>query len=154
MPRLTGLHPNLSAFMDTLARSEGTAGKGDDGYNILVGGGQFGDYSKHPNILVDLPNLKIKSTAAGRYQLLHRYFAPYAQRLHLKNFSPESQDKIAIQQIKERLAYEDIIAGNFSAAVAKCKNIWASLPGAGYGQHEHKLQFLADVYKKAGGTIA
>ena len=29
-------HPNVVAFLDMLAWSEGTIGKGDDGYNAIV----------------------------------------------------------------------------------------------------------------------
>ena len=38
--------------------------------------------------------------------------------------------------------------------IDKVKNIWASLPGAGYGQHENKLDKLITAYKDAGGTVA
>ncbi|MDU7760480.1 MAG: glycoside hydrolase family protein, partial [Enterobacter asburiae] len=67
---------------------------------------------------------------------------------------PESQDKWAIQLIKERKALPDIEAGNITSAVSKCRNIWASLPGAGYGQREHRMEELIARYKAAGGTVA
>ena len=47
----------------------------------------------------------------------------------------------------------DVISGNFVAAVHKVKNIWASLPGAGYGQHEQKLDTLAAMFVKKGGKM-
>ena len=59
-------------------------------------------YADHPRVLVDLPKLKIQSTAAGRYQLLRRYYDAYKKTLGLKDFSPLSQDLIALQQIRER----------------------------------------------------
>ena len=34
-----------------------------------------------------------------------------------------------------------------------CSNIWASLPGAGYGQFEHKADSLIAKFKEAGGTV-
>ena len=34
-----------------------------------------------------------------------------------------------------------------------CSNIWASLPGAGYGQFEHKAGSLIAKFKEAGGTV-
>lgn len=148
---------NLAAFLDMLAWSEGTDnGKQptkDRGYDVLVGGGLFTGYDKHPGILVDLPRLKIKSTAAGRYQLLNRWYAPYAKQLRLTGFDPLVQDKIAIQQTKERGALPDIEAGDIETAIAKTRNIWASLPGAGYGQHEQKLANLLAAYTKAGGVL-
>ena len=39
------------------------------GYDVIVGGEPFTDYSDHPRKLVTL-NPKLKSTGAGRYQLL------------------------------------------------------------------------------------
>ena len=38
-------------------------------------------------------------------------------------------------------------------AIDRCSNIWASLPGAGYGQFEHKADSLIAKFKEAGGTV-
>ena len=145
---------NLSAFLDMLAWSEGTDnGKQltrNRGYDVIVGGGLFADYSDHPRILVDLPKLKIKSSAAGRYQILARYFDHYKKQLNLPDFSPESQDKIAIQLIRECKALDDIDAGRIKSAIYKCRSRWASLPSAGYGQHEQTAERLVEAYTKAG----
>jgi muramidase (phage lysozyme) len=147
------MSPNLKAFLDMIAVSEGTAGKGNDGYNVIVGGNLFDSYDDHPRKLVWIrPGLA--STAAGRYQLLKRYYDAYKKQLNLPNFSPLSQDLIAIQQIRERGALQDIEKGYISVAIDKVKNIWASLPGAGYGQHENSLNKLITAYKDAGGTVA
>lgn len=136
-----------------IAVSEGTKGHGDDGYNVIVGGELFHDYSTHPRKLVWIrPGLA--STAAGRYQLLSKYYDAYSKQLGLKDFSPVSQDAIAIQQIKERHALDYIEKGYISVAIDKVKNIWASLPGAGYGQHENSLDKLLTAYKTAGGFVA
>ena len=35
-------------------------------------------------------------------------------------------------------------------AIDRCSNIWASLPGAGYGQFEHKADSLIAKFKEAG----
>ncbi len=144
-------HPNVVAFLDMLAWSEGTIGKGDDGYNDIVDpAGFFSDYSTHPNLLVQV-NSKIKSTAAGRYQLLARYYEPYRKQLGLPDFSPVSQDKIAVQQIKERKAYQLILAGQITEAISRCSNIWASIPGNSYGQRQHKVADLIRIYQRFGG---
>lgn len=146
---------NVLAFLDLIAHSEGTTRFGSqDGYNVIVGGTTFNDYHDHPRQLISLPKLGIKSTAAGRYQLLARYWDAYRKQLKLQEFSPINQDRVALQQIKERRALDDIKAGRISQAVEKCRNIWASFPGAGYGQHEHKLENLIAAYKKAGGEVA
>jgi len=147
------MSPNLKAFLDMIAVSEGTKGKGNDGYNVIVGGDLFTLYNDHPRKLVWLkPGLA--STAAGRYQLLARYWDVYKKQLGLQDFSPASQDAVAIQQIKERKALDDIEKGYINVAIDKCKNIWASLPGAGYGQHENSVDKLIAAYKAAGGVVA
>jgi muramidase (phage lysozyme) len=145
--------PNEKAFLDMIAVSEGTKGIGDDGYNVLVGGDLFEGYADHPRTLVKL-NAKLSSTAAGRYQLLARYFDVYKAQLHLPDFSPASQDAIALQQVKEQKALDDINAGQIGMAIEKCSNIWASFPGNDYGQHENSLNKLIAAYLVAGGKVA
>lgn len=148
---------NMTAFLDTIAYSEGTDKVGqptkDRGYDVLVGGGLFTGYDDHPRKLIILPRLGIKSTAAGRYQILARYFDHYRRQLNLSDFSPDSQDKIAIQLIRECGALGDVLAGRIEDALIKCKSRWASLPGAGYGQHEHNADTLVAVFKRHGGVL-
>lgn len=149
---------NLQAFLHTIAVSEGTAGIGDRGYNCLVGSTAsqpilFGSYRDHPRLKVQL-RADLVSTAAGRYQVLARYFDAYKIQLRLQDFGPDAQDLIAAQMIIEQHALEDVNAGRFDAAIAKVRNIWASLPGAGYGQHENTLAGLREAYVVAGGVVA
>jgi muramidase (phage lysozyme) len=149
---------NILAFLDMLAWSEGTDnGKqctSNHGYDVIVGGELFTSYIDHPRRLVGLPRLGIKSTAAGRYQLLSRYWDAYKGSLKLAGgFTPENQDRVAIQQIREQGALNDIKAGRVAEAIAKCSNIWASLPGAGYGQHEQTVEKLIARYVSAGGLL-
>ena len=109
-----------------LAWSEGT----DNGRqnrnpgDVIVGGELFTDYSDHPRKLVTL-NPKLKSTGAGRYQLLSRWWMPppaaWPERLLSK-----SQDAVALQQIKERGALPMIDRGDIRQAIDRCSNIWAS----------------------------
>ena len=95
------------------------------------------DYSDHPRKLVTL-NPKLKSTGAGRYQLLSCWWGCLPQAKQLKDFS-ESQDAVALQQIKERGALPMIDRGDIRQAIDRCSNIWASLPGAGYGRLSIRL---------------
>lgn len=153
--------PNQKAFLDMIAFSElGQAlqDKSDHGYNVIVGSTPkapilFSSYADHPRKVVKLSDT-LSSSAAGRYQLLARYYDAYKKQLNLPDFSPASQDAIAIQQIRERKALDDIDAGRFEDAVSKCKNIWASLPGAGYSQHENSMESLKVAYINAGGALA
>lgn len=145
---------NRKAFLTMIAIAEGTAILGDSGYNVLVGGSLFTGYADHPRKAIYLPKYKIKSTAAGRYQILSRYYDFYKKLLKLKDFSPASQDAIAIQMIKEQHALQDVDDGKLDAAVEKVSNIWASLPGAGYGQREVAIVSLRKSFVDAGGLIA
>lgn len=147
----------MAAFLDTIAYSEGTDDgiqrTNDDGYDVLVMGGLFFDYKDHPRQKIAIPKYGIVSTAAGRYQLLAKWYDAYKKQLNLPDFSPLSQDAISVQQIRERGALPDIAAGRLAIALKKCSNIWASLPGAAYGQYEHKFETLKAQYLLNGGTI-
>ena len=70
--------------------------------DAIVGGELFTDYSDHRKPVALNP--KLKSTGAGRYQLLSRWWDAHCKK-YLKDFSPKSQDAVALQQIKERGAY-------------------------------------------------
>ena len=121
------------------------------GYDVIVGGRLFTDYSDHPRKLVTL-NPKLKSTGAGHTDLLSRWWDAYRKQLGLKDFSPKSQDAVALQQIKERGALPRFDRGDIRQAIDRCSNI-DSLPGAGCGQFEHKADSLIAKFKEAGGTV-
>ncbi|KOE26847.1 glycoside hydrolase family 24 protein [Burkholderia multivorans] len=150
---------NRVAFLDMIAASEiGSAllAKSDDGYNVLVGSTPsrpllFSSYAAHPNVLNR--QIPVPSTAAGRYQILTRWWRIYQAQMKLPDFGPVSQDRYALQQLRERGALTLIDAGRFREAVAKVSNVWASLPGAGYGQHENKIEHLLAAYRAAGGEV-
>ena len=40
--------------------------------------------------------------------------------------------------------------GDIRQAIDRCSNIWASLPGAGYGQFEHKVDSLIAKSQRSG----
>jgi muramidase (phage lysozyme) len=156
---------NLIAFLDMLALAEGTSISPItecDGYDIIVSGvdgrHRFDDFSTHPfeggraPIVVNSKGLK--SDAAGRYQFMLRDWPHYRAYLDLDDFGPLSQDRWAIQLIKDRDAMPMILAGHLVAAVGRCSNIWASLPGNSYGQPQRPLGTLQTAYTNAGGNIA
>nr|WP_290443768.1 glycoside hydrolase family 104 protein [Halomonas sp. Mc5H-6] len=135
-----------------LASAEGTTRFGDeDGYNVLVGGELFESYDDHPRQLVWLPAYEINSSAAGRYQFLTRTWDDLAERFDLPDFTPTSQDLGAVHLIRQCKALSLIHDGRIREAIHACRKIWASLPGAGYGQREVATDELLDVYKTAGG---
>jgi muramidase (phage lysozyme) len=163
------LTANARAFLDMIATSE--IGKqllqlSDNGYNVLFGATAsnlilFHSYADHPRIRTYekhdefIKNGKVDfTTAAGRYQITQSNYDHYKISLGLSDFGHDSQDAIAMQLIKEAHALDNVNAGNFNIAVAQCCKTWASLPGAGYGQHENKLEALREAYTEAGGNLA
>ena len=138
---------NLKAFLDLIALSEGTLGKGDNGYNVIVGGELFHNYSDHPRKKVFIRRINNYSTAAGKYQILERLFDFYKKAMQLPDFGPASQDRIAARLISECRAMADIEAGRIKEAIIKCKSRWASFPGAGYGQHENSMVILVNRFE-------
>ncbi len=155
---------NLKAFLTMIAVSElgrDLLARSDDGYNVIVGSTAsrpdlFASYADHPRKLVKLmiKGAVVPTTAAGRYQILSRYFDVYKKQLRLPDFGKAAQDAIACQLIRECKALDDIEAGRFGAALAKCASRWASLPGAGYNQHENEPSALLAAYVQAGGAVA
>lgn len=161
---------NVRAFLDMIALSEGTSTNTAThcgGYDVIVTGMDgkpevFDDFRTHP--FAKRPSKVINragltSNAAGRYQCMARvngvnYWAHYRDALHLPDFGPDSQDKWAVALIRECHALELVEAGKIAEAVHACRSRWASLPGAGYGQHENDFATLARAYMAAGGTFA
>lgn len=141
------------AFLDVIAISEiGKAllAETDDGYNVLVGSlpGKpllFGSYARHPQVL----NHALDSTAAGRYQIIRGTWFGVAGELGLTDFSPENQDRAAIELVRGRGALPYIARDDVASAIVCCSHEWASFPNAGYGQHENRMSDLLAAYKAA-----
>lgn len=142
---------NRTAFLDTIAYSEGTKGIGDDGYNVIVGGTLFTDYSDHPRKDVFIERFGVWSTAAGRYQEKESNYDFYKVKLRLLDFSPASQDAMAIQQILEKGALPFIDRGLLDTAILRCAELWASFPTSTYGQSNKTFLQLRAAYIAAGG---
>lgn len=164
MARLNGISKNLNAFLDMLRWSEGTSTSPitkDEGYDIIVTGvdgkERFDDYSTHPfeNRKPKQVNKKgLLSSASGGYQFLKTNWPHYKALLKLPDFSPLSQDKWAIQLIREcKGALQFIEQGRLFEAVNAVRHLWASLPGAGYDQPEHSFAKLTEVYLNKGGSL-
>lgn len=159
LTKLTGHEPTMSeinnarGFLDMTSYSEGTLGRGgNNGYGMIVGdahGSKFiDDYSHHPHVMVTVrPGLN--STAAGRYQFLGRTWDSLQSKMNLPDFGAASQDAGALQLAKDSGAMNDILSGNFQGAIHKSRGIWASFPGAGYGQGEQNMATLVNVAEKS-----
>ena len=117
--------------------------------DVIVGGELFTDYSTLLAKLVTL-NPKLKSTGALDATSFFPLVGCLPQAAWPERLLSESQDAVALQQIKERGALPMIDRGDIRQAIDRCSNIWASLPGAGYGQFEHKADSLIAKFKEAG----
>jgi muramidase (phage lysozyme) len=154
----SGNSSNRTAFLAMIGQSEVGAsliGETDSGYNVLCGATPsnpltFSDYSTHPNIL----NSALDSTAAGLYQINHPTWLTLCNQTGLSDFSPATQDAMAIQLITNKGALADVDAGNFAAAVQACGPVWASLGYNNYGQPTNQLAALQAWYQAAGGNVA
>ena len=143
------------AFLDMLAWSEGTDNgrqkTRNHGYDVIVGGELFTDYSD-PRKLVTL-NPK---TPINRRRTLPASF-PLVGCLPQAAWPERLLRKVRTlwhcNLVKERGALPMIDRGDIRQAIDRCSNIWASLPGAGCGQFEHKADSLIAKFKEAGGTV-
>ena len=113
----------------------------------------FTDYSDHPRKLVTL-NPKLKSTGAGRYQLLSRWWDAYRKAFGLKDFSPKSQDAVALQQIKERGALPMIDHWWYPSGNRPLQQYLGFTAGRWlWSVRTHKADSLIAKFKEAGGTV-
>lgn len=135
---------NRKKILDLIAKAEGAD------YDTIVGGSKFQDFSKHPNI-VGLRTKEGPSTAAGRYQITGTTYRDVAGKHGISDFSPASQDAIALKLIERAGALDLIDKGDFSGAINKLGRTWASLPSSPYSQpkksDEWVANFLADYDK-------
>jgi len=124
---LPAISANERALLNTIRYAEGTwHGGGTQGYGTMFGGGQF-DWSKgHPNRVVRSGGYA--SAAAGAYQFMPDTWGAVSRQLGLKDFSPDSQDRAALQLIRNRGV--DPSKPITTDALARLAPEWASLPTA------------------------
>ena len=96
------------AFLDMLAWSEGTDNgrqkTRNHGYDVIVGGELFTGLLRSPS---QTCHAKPKTQINRRRTLppLSRWWDAYRKQLGLKDFSPKSQDAVALQQIMSVALY-------------------------------------------------
>ncbi|MBC1218426.1 lysozyme [Nostoc sp. UCD121] len=141
--------PRLSAFLATIRWAE-TGTSEVESYRMLVFNGTFNNFSTHPlkKQCAPINGKNICSTAAGAYQMLDKSWYDLQPKLNLKDFSPASQDKMAIEYIRRNNALSDVEAGNFDAAVCKVGRVWASLICNSYNQNPKSLAQLRIYYQQ------
>ena len=130
-------NPNLDqlkrAFLRTIASGESPR------YNMMFGGKDFSDYSRHPGQAqtVTKGNTSTTSTAAGLYQFLKKTWDEQAAKHGYKDFKPETQDlaawnyasEVYKQQTGRELTTDLADPAKRNAIGDALKNVWPSLPG-------------------------
>lgn len=148
-PKSSADLPEVRAFLDTIAWAE-TGTIHPKSYKSLVFKGNFRKFSTHPKIqqCARIKGRRVCSNAAGRYQIMAFNWAKLAPKLRLKDFSPKSQDKIALYLIQQTGAMPDVLAGKFEQAACKVSRIWAGFPCNSYGQRRLTMAQLKNFYYK------
>lgn len=156
---------NMTAFLSMLRASEGTAGQSDP-YRVCYGYSHvISNMSDHPAVTGEwrgqvLPDAMCRnagygpgcvSSAAGAYQVIKPTWVALRDRLGLPDFSSYSQDRAALELVRQRGALADVQAGRLQAAISKCRNEWASLPGNYAGQGQRSFAQLQSWFTGAGG---
>lgn len=150
-------HPNVVAFLKAIAVAEG--GGYDFKYGALKGRAdvrwRFTDMSTHPG-----PGIDGRSTAAGMYQITRPTWQHHGAKLGLRDFSPRTQDLIAVEILRSLGIIDAIKEGRIVEVMPKVARIWAALP-KGPGQANHyppqryvKFEKFVSTYLSAGGQVA
>ena len=95
-------------------------------------------------------NPKLKSTGAGRYQLLSRWWGFTAA---VNRLSEKVRTLWHCSRLRSVALYLWLIVVISVVAIDRCSNIWASPPGAGYGQFEHMADSLIAKSSKKRRTV-
>ena len=132
---------NVQRFLDFIGQAEGAE------YDTIVGSTaknpkKFSDFTKHPRV-VGLVTKDGKSTAAGKYQITATTYDGVAKKLGITDFSPQSQDRIALALIQRKGALDDVKAGRFDQAISKLGGTWASFPSSPYKQGKRTPEWVS-----------
>lgn len=149
-------HANVGAFLRVIR--EGESSQEPVAYRMRWGGlgkpaAYFDDFSRHPRIFEPTTGGR-QSSAAGAYQIVATTYDSIAPSLGITDFSPSSQDKLAVALIDRHGALDDIMAGRIRTAIADLRQEWTSLPGAVESSGRYTMERALAVYAKYGGRLA
>ena len=165
-------HSNVQAWLRLIRHGE-THADDDDAYFALYGWrpgsgeNRFASLLTHPRTPRRVADGSGRWTsAAGAYQFMAeipgytridtwgeccRWFD---ERDYVLTFSREDQGLFAVWCTARRGALPAVIAGQITLAMHMCRQEWASLPEAPYGQPTRNAAELLAVYRSHGGTLA
>ena len=139
------------AFLDMLAWSEGTDNgrqkTRNHGYDVIVGESCYW-LLRSPSQTCHARQNSI-SLGAGRYSFFPVGGMPTASSLAWKTSLRKVRTLWHCNRLRSVALLPMIDRGDIRRAIDRCSNIWASLPGAGYGQFEHKADSLIANSKRA-----
>ena len=146
---------NVAAFLKAIGEAEG--GGYDFKYGAVKGKRndpwRFTDTSTHPG-----PGVGGKTTAAGMYQITIDTWRDHGGKMGLTDFTPTTQDLIAVEMLRSLGVIDSIKAGDIAGAMPQAAKKWAALPMGPGLKNRYPPQpymdydtFLA-TYKAAGGS--
>lgn len=148
--------PNIKDFLKAIADAEG--GGYDFKYGAVRGKQndpwRFTDFSTHPG-----PGLGGRTTAAGMYQENIGTWREMGGTIGLTDFTPETQDLIAVEILRKINVADRIKAGHINAAMGPASHRWSSLPGGkglpGHYPHQPSITYekFESKYKEFGGVV-
>jgi lysozyme len=168
-PRRSTISANALAFLAAIRQCEGTAGAADPYRVCYAYRYTIRTFADHPAITGEWTGERLSdvqcsgaglgpgcvSTAAGAYQIIKSTWRGLRDSLGLPDFSPASQDRAAVELLRQCGALARIEAGDLAGAIAKARRTWASLPGANYaGQGMRSGAQVMAWYQQAGGYVA
>lgn len=150
-------HPNVNAFIKAIAEAEG--GGYDFKYGAVKGKHndpwRFTDFSTHPGA-----GWGGKTTAAGMYQITIATWRDFGgASLGLHDFTPTTQDLIAVNLLRSVGVIDKIREGDITAGLSKASTKWAALPqGPGLGNRAPNQPYVTyehfeASYKSFGGQV-
>lgn len=146
---------NVGAFLKAIAEAEG--GGYDFKYGAVKGKKndpwRFSDFSTHPG-----PGAGGHTTAAGMYQITVDTWRQHGGKMALTDFSPKTQDLMAVEILRSIGVIEKIKAGDVAGAMGPAAAKWAALPMGPHLGNRYPAQPFVEyddflrTYKAAGGA--
>ncbi len=117
----------MDAFLELIRTVENKGVTGPEIYRRSFGKNHyFMDTSDHPR--KSYTSGHHQSDAAGAYGIKSETYDWVKGKVHVHDFSPESQDKIARWLIQHKGAATYITHGNYDSAYSSLNGTWSSLP--------------------------